>query len=65
MKLKFEALSPAEGIGIIRSGQTLRLVRPRMRRMIRRYWLRNPFKIQSCGMAFPPLGSSSKIGIAQ
>ena len=28
MKLKFEALSPAEGIGIIRSGQTLRLVRP-------------------------------------
>jgi hypothetical protein len=28
MKLKLEALSPAEGIGIIRSGQTLRLVRP-------------------------------------
>lgn len=28
MKLELEALSPAEGIGIIRSGQTLRLVRP-------------------------------------
>jgi hypothetical protein len=28
MKLKLEALSPAEGIGIIRTGQTLRLIRP-------------------------------------
>jgi hypothetical protein len=28
MKLKLEAFSPAEGIGIIRTGQTLRLVRP-------------------------------------
>jgi hypothetical protein len=28
MKLKLEALSPAEGIGILRAGQTLRLVRP-------------------------------------
>lgn len=28
MKLKVEALSPAEGIGIIRIGQTLRLIRP-------------------------------------
>ena len=28
MTLKLEAISPAEGIGIIRSGQTIRLVRP-------------------------------------
>lgn len=28
MKLKLEALSPAEGIGIVRKGQTLRLIRP-------------------------------------
>lgn len=28
MKLKLEALSPMEGIGLIRSGQSLRLVRP-------------------------------------